>query len=86
MQTIRLIGEIQAAAIPALRVAFTIAVLVLAGAGLFIHNKRHQFFDPDPNVENDVPVVRRSREEEILFVWTGLTLVLLGILYEVWSA
>jgi len=30
MQTIRLIGEIQAAAIPALRVAFTIAVLVLA--------------------------------------------------------
>lgn len=83
MQTIRLIGEIQAAAIPALRIAFTIAVLVLAGAGLFIYQKRHQFFDPDPNVENDLPVVRRSREEEILFVWTGLTLVLLGILYEV---
>ena len=43
MQTIRLIGEIQAAAIPALRVAFTSAVLVLAGAGLFIYHKRHQF-------------------------------------------
>ena len=86
MQTIRLIGEIQSAAIPALRIAFTIAVLVLAGAGLFIYHKRHQFFDPDPNVENDLPVVRRSREEEILFVWTGLTLVLLGILYQVWSA
>jgi hypothetical protein len=86
MQTIRLIGEIQASAIPALRVAFTIAVLVLAGAGLFIYHKRHQFFDPDPNVGNDVSAVRHSREEEILFVWTGLTLVLLGILYEVWSA
>ena len=86
MQTIRLIGEIQAAAIPALRVAFSIAVLVLAGAGLFIYQKRRQFFDPDPSVENDVPVVRHSREEEILFVWTGLTLVLLGILYHVWSA
>ena len=86
MQTIRLIGEIQAAAIPALRVGFTIAVLALAGAGLFIYHKRRQFFDPDPNVENDLPVVRRSREEEILFVWTGLTLVLLGISYEVWSA
>jgi hypothetical protein len=24
--------------------------------------------------------------EEILFVWSGLTLVLLGILYQVWSA
>jgi len=86
MQTIRLIGEIQAAAIPALRVAFTIAVLVLAGAGLFIYHKRDQFFDKDPNVENDVPVARHNREEEILFVWTGLTLVLLGILYQVWSA
>jgi hypothetical protein len=86
MQTIRLIGEIQAAAIPALRVAFTIAVLVLAGAGLFIHHKRHQFFDKDPNVDNDVPVVRHNREEEILFVWIGLTLVLLGTLYQVWSA
>ena len=86
MQTIRLIGEIQAAAIPALRVAFTIAVLVLAGAGLFIYHKRHQFFDPDPSVENDLPVVRHSREEEIQLVWSGLTLVLLGILYEVWSA
>jgi hypothetical protein len=86
MQTIRLIGEIQAAAIPALRVAFTIAVLVLAGAGLFIYHKRHQFFDKDPNVDNDVPVVRHNREEEILFVWIGLTLVLLGTLYQVWSA
>ena len=86
MQTTRLIGEIQAAALPALRVAFTIAALVLAGAGLFIYHKRHQFFDRDPNVDSDVPVVRHNREEEILFVWIGLTLVLLGILYQVWSA
>jgi len=86
MRTIRLIGEIQAAATLALRVAFTIAVLVLAGAGLFIYHKRHQFFDRDPNVDNHVPVARHNREEEILFVWTWLTLVLLGILYQVWSA
>ena len=86
MQTIRLIGEIQAAAIPALRVAFTIAVLVLAGAGLFIYHKRHQFFDRDPNVENDFPAVRHNRLEQILFIWGGLTLVLLSILYQVWRA
>ncbi len=86
MQTIRLIGEIQAAAIPALRVAFTIAVLVLADGGLFIYHKRHQFFDRDPNVDNDVPVVRHNREEEIILVWTGMTLVLLFFLYQVWSA
>ena len=86
MQTIRLIRGIQAAAIPALRVAFTIAVLVLPGGGLFIYHKRHQFFDRDPNVENDVPVVRHNREEEILFVWSGMMLVLLSILYQVWHA
>ena len=86
MQTIRLIGEIQAVAVPALRVAFTIAVVVLAGAGLFIYHKRHQFFDRDPNVDNDVPVARHNRVEEVVFVWSGLMLVLLSILYEVWRA
>jgi hypothetical protein len=86
MQTINLIGEIQAAAVPALRVAFTIGVLVLAGAGLFIYHKRHQFFDRDPNVNNDGPVVRHNREEEIILVWSGMMLVLLFIFYEVWSA
>ena len=86
MQTIRLIGEIQAAAIPALRVAFSIAVLVLAGAGLFAYHKRPQFFDRDPNVDNDVLVVWHNREEEIILVWTGMTLVLLFFLYQVWSA
>jgi hypothetical protein len=72
--------------VPALRVGFTLAVIVFLLAGVFIFRRRHQFFDRDPNVENDVPVVRHNREEEILFVWIGLTLVLLGILYQVWSA
>jgi len=43
-------------------------------------------FDRDPDVENDVPVVRHNREEEIILVWSGMTLVLLFILYQVWSA
>ena len=58
MQTARLIVEIQVAAIPALRVAFTIAVLLLAGAGLFIYHKRQQFFDRDPQVEDDTAVAQ----------------------------
>ena len=35
---------------------------------------------------DDVPVVRHNREEIILFVWGGITLVLLSILYQVWRA
>ena len=72
--------------VPALRVGFTLAVIVFLFAGVLIWRRRHQFFDRDPNVENDVSVVRHNREEEILLVWGGLTLVLLGILYQVWSA
>jgi hypothetical protein len=80
------IAVIEPQGVPALRVGFTLAVLVFLFAGVFIFRRRHQFFDRDPIVENDVPVVRHNREEEILFVWIGLTLVLLGILYQVWSA
>jgi hypothetical protein len=85
-QVASLIAGIEPAGLAALRVGFTFAVIVFLLAGVFIFRRRHQFFDRDPNIENDVPVVRHNREEEILFVWSGLTLVLLGILYQVWTA
>jgi len=85
-QVAPLTAMIEHAGGPALRVAFTIAVVALAGVGLFIVHKRHQFFDRDPNVENDVPAVRHNRVEEVVFVWSGLMLVLLSILFQVWSA
>jgi hypothetical protein len=78
-------AAIEQAGIPALRVAFTIAVIVFLFGGYVIFRKRHQFFDRDPSVPNDVPVVRHNRLEEILFVWGGLTLVLISILYQVWT-
>jgi hypothetical protein len=77
---------IQQAGVPALRVAFTIAVILFLLAGVFIWRRRHQLFDRDPNVLNDVHVVRHNREEELMFVWGGLTLVLVTILYQVWTA
>jgi hypothetical protein len=81
-----MIAVIEQAGVPALPVGFTFAVIVFLGAGVLIFRRRHQFFDRDPTVENDVPVVRHNREEEILFVWSGLTFVLLCILYQVWRA
>jgi hypothetical protein len=80
------VAVIEQPGVPVLRVGFTLAVIVFLLAGVFIWRRRHQFFDRDPNVENDVSVVRHNREEEIIFVWSGLMLVLLGILYQVWSA
>ena len=68
------IAVIEQAGVPALRIAFTIAVIIFLFGGILIVRRRHQFFDRDPNVENDVPVVRHNRMEEILFVWTGLLL------------
>ncbi|MEY2526885.1 MAG: hypothetical protein QOE73_1656 [Verrucomicrobiota bacterium] len=85
-QVIPMIGEIQKAGIPALRIAFTIAVIIFLFGGLIIFRRRHQFFDRDPNVPNDVPVVRHNREEEILLIWGGLTTVLIFIFIQVWLA
>jgi hypothetical protein len=77
---------IEQAGVPTLRVGFTLAVIFFLLAGIFVWRSRHQFFDRDPNVENDVPVVRHNREEAIIFVWSGMMLVLICILYQVWSA
>jgi hypothetical protein len=77
---------IEHAGVAALRVGFSLAVIFFLLAGIFIWRSRHQFFDRDPNVENDVPVVRHNREEAIIFVWSGMMLVLICILYQVWSA
>jgi hypothetical protein len=85
-QVAAFIAVIEQAGVPVLRVGFTLAVIVFLLAGVFIWRRRHQFFDRDSNVENDVPVVRHNREEEVVFVWSGLMLVLLGILYQVWRA
>ena len=85
-QVAPLIAVIEPAGLAALRVGFTLAVIVFLLAGVFIWHRRQQFFDRDPNIENDIPVVRNNREEKILFVWSGLMLVLLSILYQVWSA
>jgi hypothetical protein len=81
-----IMAAVEHAGLPALRIAFTVAVLVFLSAGVFIWRRRHQFFDPDPNVEDDIPVVRHNREEVIVTVWAGLTIVLISILFQVWSA
>ncbi len=81
-----MMAVIEQAGVPALRVAFTLAVLAFLVGGILIFRKRHQLFDRDPDVDNDGPVVQHNREELITLVWSGMTLVLIAILYQVWRA
>ena len=84
MNTFTFLLAVNSAAQPALRIAFIIALFLALSAGVFIYRRRDQLFGRDPEVVNDTPVVRHNRLEEIVFVWGGLTLAVLGILYQLW--
>ena len=81
-----LVAVIEQAGAPALRIAFTLAVIIFLFGGVLIFRRRHQLFDRDPNVKNDVPVVDTIAWNKSYLFWGGLTLVLLSILYQVWRA
>jgi hypothetical protein len=81
-----MIAVIEEEGLAPLRIVFTIATIVFLFAGFFIWRRRHEYFDADPDVDNDVPVVRHNREEVILSVWAGLTVVVVYIMFQVWSA
>jgi hypothetical protein len=85
-QIIPVIAAIEQAGIPALRGAFSIAALVVVLAGILIFRKRHQLFDRDPNVENDVREVRDDRIQLLVMVWGGLATLIIGVLIDVWRA
>ena len=84
MNTFAFLLAIQPAGKPALRIGFTIALLLALAAGVFIYRRRDQLFGRDPEVVNDTPVVRHNRVEEIVFVFGGLTLAVLSVLYQLW--
>jgi hypothetical protein len=70
------IAMIQHAWVPALRIAFTIAVPAMSGVGLYTFQKRHQLFDQDPEVDTDTAVARHNRIEKVIFVYAGMMLPL----------
>ena len=84
MNTFAFLFAIQPAGQPALRIAFTIALLLAVGASVFIYGRRDQLFGRNPKIVNDTPVVRHNRVEGIVFVLSGLTLAVLSVLYQLW--
>ncbi len=88
MQALHLFATLDAAGLPALRVISIIAVLIFAGVGFWIHRRRGQLFERDPELAEyqDGHGVRHIRVELVLIVWGVLMLVSLATLFAIWSA
>ena len=81
-----MLALINPAALPALRIAATIFLIINLIGGTYIFLNRHRFFDRDSNVDNDIPAVRKLRMEVLMIPWLGLTSLLVILLIYLWSA
>ena len=81
-----MIAQINSAALPALRIAATFFFIINLLGGAYIFRNRHRFFDRDPNVDNDIPAMRRVRVEVVMIPWLFLTTLVLILLISFWLA
>ena len=81
-----MLAQINPVVLPALRIAATFFFIVNLLGGWYIFRNRHRFFDRDPNVDNDIPAVRRVRVEVIMIPWLVLTTLVLILLISFWLA
>jgi hypothetical protein len=72
--------------LPALRIAATFFFIVNLVGGAYIFRNRHRFFDRDPNVDNDIPAMRKLRVEVVMVPWFVLTTLILILLIGFWLA
>ena len=74
------------AALPALRIAATLFFIIYLLFGAYIFRNRHRFFDRDPDVDNDIPAVRRVRIEVVAIPYLAVTTLILILLITFWLA
>ena len=79
-----MLGAINPVALPALRVAATFFLIVNMVGGSWIFRNRHRFFDRDPNVDEDIPSMRKLRVEVVMVPWIALTTLLAILLIYLW--
>jgi hypothetical protein len=70
--------------LPALRIAATFFLIVNIVGGIYIFRNRHRFFDRDPNVDEDIPAMRKLRVEVVMVPWFVLTTLILILLIYLW--
>ena len=81
-----MLAAINPVALPALRIAATFFFIIYLLFGAYIFGNRHRFFERDPNVDNDIPAVRKIRVEVVMIPCLGLTTLLIILLIDLWSA
>ena len=72
-------------ALPALRIAGTLFLIVNILAFVYIFRNRHRCFAQAPNISEDIEPVRKLRIEVALIPWSALTLFVLILLIYLWS-
>jgi hypothetical protein len=81
-----MLAAINPVALPALRIAATFFLIVNIVGGTYIFRNRHRFFDRDPNVDDDIPAMRKLRVEVVMLPWLTLTTLLFILLIYLWIA
>jgi hypothetical protein len=81
-----MLALVSPAALPALRIAATFFFLLYLAGGFYIFRNRHRFFDRDPNVDNDIPAVRKVRIEVVMIPYLVITALILILLISFWLA
>jgi hypothetical protein len=81
-----MLAQIDPSVLPALRIAATFFLIVNLIGGTYIFRNRHRFFDRDPNVDEDIPAMRKLRVEVVMLPWLTLTTLLFILLIYLWVA
>jgi len=79
-----MLSLINPVSLPALRIAGTFFLTLNILAFVYIFRNRHRFFGRDPNVDGDIPAVRKLRAEVVLIPWLFLTICLTILLITFW--
>ena len=80
-----MIALINPAAVPALKIAGGLFLIIHLLAGTYIFRHRRRLFGRDPEVQQDIEAVRHIRVEVILIPWLALTTVLIVEWLGLWT-
>lgn len=80
-----LIALINPTALPALRIAGGMVLIIYLLAGAYLFRRRRQLFGRDPQVEQDIEAARHTRVAVVLIPWLGVTTVLFVEWLGLWS-